>query len=838
MEVDKTIIATPLQFEVLNKISIVLLLREYDTLGLRNGWSCQNELISIKSFSREDEAILDEKSNALIIIDKFNLVGEQDDENHTLSEYELKFHLVSGNNTEDWKLVINDFIKKSNRQENKYAINYLLWLLNKDWSEIALRNALYTYPRECVSFVLDTIQKISKILSVDKQQSIQSLFLKFGRNYSIHNHQIIRQAVEQMIPYGEANYTHGIYINNLDKQNAIGLVNMLHNIYLSNKNSQICNDSDNSFIHLFYWLDNENEPLGDYDILISLFSYLTVALQRCVIKRYFHDIRNGHTTFSSQLIECLKDNQYSYITIWRECLYPNKGKDITIPLLLDSLLNVYKKNAIQTYNGVLDLAISNSNPYAPNITVKWHSIFPCCKEAGLVNSRFKGFIDYLYEGRFDEQKLNDDNEILLYIDELLSNYNKINGTTTLNKKNDNILCQILFSPVELQTLPTEDIQFDIKRISSFRTISDNIRKIAEKVSATSYRITPRNLKYVEKFFITERILIKPRVYEDINLNIYQYNASTGFYHQVRTERLKSKDDVERHIINSLEDELKQQYNGNYFELSGHDANKLDVMLKLYYYNFDVADNQNSDNFLYSPKANNSLCCPQLAKLSDAATGLSYYMCNGKHCFHNALKNQVIVNETDWRKYTFFHYVEIMGYPMMHKLEASYEPDEEVRRFTGLVRKAIKKYNTIQCKSCGHLMFPNKSNSNNYTYFACKNPDCPEYNQSYYINTCFYCKELIDARESTKCPNGRYICSSCLACCDDEQFEREISNTVRRYKSIPFYYQNLRGKGHNNKGIFYCPYCSIQVNEINRDQENIVFQCPNCGKTYSRRIKWD
>ena len=808
MGVDKTIIATPLQFEVLNKISIVLLLREYDAYGLPNGWSCQNKLISIKSLSREDEVLLEKKRNALIITDKFNLHGEQDAEKHTLPEYELKFHLVSGNNTEDWKLVINDFIKKSNQQENKYAINYLLWQLNKDWSEIALRNALYTYPRECVSFVLDTIQKISPILSFDKQQFIQSLFLKFSRNYSIHNHQIIRQAVEQMIPYGEAKYTRGIDINNLYKQNAIGLVNILHNIYLSNKYSKICNDSDNSFIHLFYWLDNENEPLGNYDILISLFSYLTVALQRCVIKRYFHDIRNGHTTFSSQLIEFLKDNPYSYITIWRECLYPNKEKDITIPLLLDSLMNVYKKNAIQTYNGVLDMAIRNSDPYAPNITVKWHSIFPNCKDAGLVNSQFIGFIDCLYEGKFNEQKLNDDNEIRLYIDELLSNYNKINGTTTLNKKKDNILCQILFSPEELQTFNNEDIQFDIKRISSFRTIPDNIRKIAEKVSATSYRITPRNLKYIDKFFITERILIKPRVCEDINLNIYQYNASTGFYHQVKTERLKSKDDIERHIVNSLEYELKQQYNGNYFEFSGHDTNKLDIIFKLYYYNFDAADNQYSNNFLYNPKANNSLCCPQLAKSSDVATGLSYYICNGKHCFHNVLKNQIIVNETDWREYTFFHYMEIMGYPMMHKLEANYEPDEEVRRFIGLVRKAIKKYDTIQCKSCGHLMFPNNSNSNNYTYFACKNPDCIEYNKSYYINTCFNCGILIDSRESKKCSNGRYICSSCLACCDDEQFEREISNTVRRYKSIPFYYHNLRGKGHNNKGIFYCPYCSI------------------------------
>ena len=188
------------------------MIREYDDAGFPKGWSCLNELISIKSISSEDEGVLGEKVRALIIVDKLHLADEQNDENSNLTEYELKFHLASGDNTNDWKVVINDFIKKSNRQDNKYAINYLLWHLDKDWSVIALRSALYSYPSESASFVIDVIQKISKILSIDRQQLIQSLFINLRRNYSIHNHQIIYQAVEQ-IDYITLNVPPGAFSN-------------------------------------------------------------------------------------------------------------------------------------------------------------------------------------------------------------------------------------------------------------------------------------------------------------------------------------------------------------------------------------------------------------------------------------------------------------------------------------------------------------------------------------------------------------------------------------------------------------------------------------------------
>lgn len=816
MEGNKTIIATPLPLDVLNKISLVMLLREYDAGGYHKDWSILNELISLKSVSKEDEVLLGENGNVLILIDELNGIGKQDDDRPTLLEYELKFHLVSGNNTGDWKVVINDFLKKANQKEKKYAFNYLLWLLDKDWSEMALRKALDSYTEECASFIIGTIQRISKILSLDKQRIVQSLFTGLGRDYNIYNHHILCQAVEQMIPYGDTSYTRYIKIH---KSNAIGLVNVLQNIYFSQKNSRIETDSDNPFVHLFYWLDNENEPLGDYNILEGLFPYLSERFQLYIIKRYFQDIRNGYTNFSPELIEQLKNNKYEHILIYRECLFP-QIRSITIPLLLDSLLNVYLKNPIQTYNGVLDIAIKNSNPYVCNAKVAWQVLFPLCNGGAIINRYFKGFIDCEKVGKLNEQKLLDEEKLRLFIENQLSGYEKEQNKIKIYK--NNAICQILTSE-PLKADESGDVEIDCSRIS-LKEVGENIKKYfyenATKLSESSYRINSRTLKLIDEFFIEDKLLIKPLPHEIKLVNNTDHSPVI----------LKSSEDVEKCIIDSLAKTLKQSYNGQFFEIDSSDSNLVEQVLKLYYYN----ENGYEEKFLYSYMYRD-LCCPELSETNDWATGLPYFKCRGKLCFKNALQSQIISNESNWRKYSFFHLLEIIKHPMIHETSAGYEPDEEIRRFIGLVHKVMKKYDIAKCRKCGHLMFPTKKNSNNnYMYFSCVNPDCPEYNHEHYINTCYNCGELIDSRQTQKCPNGRYICNNCLSCCCDEQIEKNIQMATVKYRSIPYYYLNLRGKGHNDKNMYYCPNCGSKLNETER--ENNEYYCPKCGNTYSRKIK--
>lgn len=815
MDGDKTIIATPLPFDVLKKVSLVLLFREYDAVGYYKDWSSLNELISLKSISREDEVLLGEKSNALIIIDELRRIGEQNCDMPALAEYELKFHLFSGNNANDWKAVINDFLKKANRKENKYALNYLLWSLDKDWSEMALRKALDSYTEECTSFIIDTIQRISKILSLDNQQIVQSLFISLGRDYKIKNHHILCQAVKQMIPYDDKS---DIQIH---KSNAIGLVNILQYIYniKSKKNSRIETDSDNPFIHLFYWFDNENEPLGNYNILEGLFPYLSEMFQLYVIKRYFQDIRNGYTNFSPELIEQLKNNRYEHILIYRECLFP-RIKRITIPLLLDSLLNVYLKNPIQTYNGVLDIAIKNSNPYVCNAKVAWQLLFPLCNGGAIINRYFAGFIDCEKVGKLNEQKLLDEEKLSLFIENQLFGHEKEQNKIKIYK--NNAICQILTSEPQMAD-ENGNVEIDCSRISP-KEVGENIKKYfyenATKLSESSYRINSRTLKLIDEFFIEDKLLIKPLPHEIKIVNNTDHSPVV----------LKSSEDVEKCIIDSLAKILKQSYNGQFFEIDSSDSNLVEQLLKLYYYNV----NGYEEKFLYS-YVYRDLCCPELSETNDCATGLPYFKCRGKLCFKNALQSQTISNESNWRKYSFFHLLEIIKHPMIHETSAGYEPDEEIRRFIGLVHKVMKKYDITKCSKCGHLMFPTKKNSNNnYMYFSCVNPDCPEYNYEHYINTCYNCGELIDSRQTQKCPNGRYICNNCLSCCCDEQFEKNIQMATVKYRSIPSYYLNLRGKGHNDKKMYYCPNCGSKLNETER--ENDEYYCPKCGNIYSRKIK--
>lgn len=607
----------------------------------------------------------------------------------------------------------------------------------------------------------------------------------------------------------------------INKYNAISLVRLLFSNYYNKKRPKICNDSDNPFIHLLYWLDNENKSLGDYNILETLFPYLSDRSKLYVIKRYFHDIRNGYTAFVPQLLENLKNNRYDYISIYRECLFPRNIHDISVPLLLDSLLNVYKKNPIQTFNGILDIAIKNSNPYSISDTVKWQSIFPHCKEAGLVNSKFKGFIDLFYEGKLDENKLNDSKKLQEFVDRLVSHYNS-------SSKKDTFVRKLLFNQ-NGQDLNNEITQLEISQISLTR-LSKNIREIfyskAEKVSDTSYIANVRDIRYLDEFVKIEKKLIKPSIHEGISLSITKYDSIDRRYYKNSIDIL-SLEDIRRHVSDLLENELKKYKD---FFIVEND-NQLNSILNTYYYYLEKIENEKyADNFLYSLSESSDLCCPSLSDTYDVATGLPYYNCRGRMCFHNLLQNQTIENETDWHKYTFFHLVEIMGYPIIQKEEAGYECGEEIKRFIGLVRKAIKKFDVLKCKSCGHLIFPvNRNSNNNYMYFACQNPDCSEYNKEYYINTCYNCGELIDSRESTKCPNGRYICQFCLSCCSNEQFENEIQRATRIYKRISSYYLNLQGKGHNDNNLFYCPCCGYQLNKI---EENI-FLCSKCQKKYSR-----
>ena len=124
------------------------------------------------------------------------------------------------------------------------------------------------------------------------------------------------------------------------------------------------------------------------------------------------------------------------------------------------------------------------------------------------------------------------------------------------------------------------------------------------------------------------------------------------------------------------------------------------------------------------------------------------------------------------------------------------------------------------------MFADRSSGfNQYNYYACVNPTCPEVSKVVYLNFCFKCKKgLIDSRDSVHCPNGWYICPTCLACCDDDLYERQAQRYILANRPVPYRVESKRGHGHNNHGLYYCPRCGTQLTEYRGR-----LACENCNR---------
>lgn len=303
------------------------------------------------------------------------------------------------------------------------------------------------------------------------------------------------------------------------------------------------------------------------------------------------------------------------------------------------------------------------------------------------------------------------------------------------------------------------------------------------------------------------------------------------------EELEAKE-VRKRCIASLKKELNSEITDDAFFELPYDRNLLSLTLKRFYFKATITENDKllQREFLTSSRQTSNFaqyCAPQLSEATNPAIDLPYFWCRGKECFHNNLDRQTLEEESNWRNYTFFHLSEIMGYPKLHKTVAGYEPELSVWQFIALTNKVMQKFRRLKCRACGHMMFTERTSGfNRYNYFKCANPTCAEVDHPVYLNFCFKCKKgLIDSRDTKQCPNGWYICPTCLACCDDEQYERQAQRYILTRRPVPQRIQEKRGHGHNDKGEFFCPKCGNPIQHVDDGHGNIFRGCPICKKNY-------
>lgn len=332
--------------------------------------------------------------------------------------------------------------------------------------------------------------------------------------------------------------------------------------------------------------------------------------------------------------------------------------------------------------------------------------------------------------------------------------------------------------------------------------------------------------------------------ESENLTPEQQKNRESQEYKVANERymLKEKEEVYKRTVDSLKKELGiQEYNGSYFELPYKRSTLVKIINKYYFKeSFKKDDNILSHEFLTSSCISDKFqpsCAPKLSETKNQAIDLPYFWCRGKECFRNNLEGQTLSENNNWRSYSLYHLTEIIGYPKLHMTIAGYEPDLVVRNFIAVASKAMQKFRRLKCRACGHLMFTDKSSGfNRYNYYSCINPTCSEAWKPVYLNFCYKCKKgLIDSRDSKQCPNGWYICPTCLACCDDAQYERQAQRYILSDNPVPDRIQRMLGHGHNDKGDYFCPDCGNHIEMVQDGHGDFFPGCPSCHKNYYENI---
>lgn len=824
----------------------------------------------------------------------------------------ITFHCVEPNNVKDWIKIINCFVIRSQNKEDKYTFMELLWALyNLDWKTEILISAWAKYPENTVPFLIREFQKFGKILSYNKQMALKTVMSNFNGHYDIYLPNIFRQTYKCV---ANDNFWPQKKLN-IEQLNLYSIIDIIFS------ESSILNETDknvssNSLIQLYSWLHGEH-PLADYNLILSVFPLLSEDVRFQIVKRYFHDIRNKHTSFDVNFIKDIKDNKFEDFIRYRYCVEsPAESVVLTVPLLCDTLITLHNSNgnSFQTFDGILDFAMTRCDTAHPAIDFGIQRFIPTCNRGAVYNiENFKGFIDYALIRKLNKDLITE--EHLRAVLSYLMDKHARRQTYPVCRYGDGT------------KIPDETFQYCGKRREYKTTVNGQERLQSYALECFKYcqyndrwYISHENLKYIQDFlhdknipysqtynisldmFSTNKlktyILSLPDKFTvlqngeflvhsynrrdvDNNFNLYliqefsdalrmrifpQQGALVGlqfdifgFWQEIKQvlpievlhnkqsdeykEALKKYEEREAHevrnrCIASLKKELNSEITEEGFFEIPYDYNLLSVTIKRYYFKGTIGETDalNKREFLTSSRPTSKFaqnCAPQLSEATNPTIDLPYFWCRGRECFQNNLATQTLEEESRWENYTFFHLSEIIGYPKLHKTVAGYEPEPSVRQFIAITNKVLQKFRRLKCRSCGHMMFTERTSGfNRYNYYECVNPTCAEVRHPVYLNFCFKCKKgLIDSRDTKQCPNGWYICPTCLACCDDEQYERQAQRYILTKRPIPSRIQEKRGCGHNDKGEYFCPKCGNPIQEIKDEHGNTFSGCIECNINY-------
>ena len=203
------------------------------------------------------------------------------------------------NSVQDYTICLNNCISRGQNKENKYYYLEILWLLDKTYIDASnLTEAINKYDVRYRTYILNLLRQIGHCLSVKKQQVLKNVCTSLNGQYDVYMPQMLTEAVQFLQKETDP-----------DNKNLFQLIDEFFkknvNAAYADKNGK----TDNPLLQLVCWFSNA-EKLSDYNTLIPLFAIVSEKTRLNIVKRYFHDVRCGNTTFDVQLLQQFVNNKF------------------------------------------------------------------------------------------------------------------------------------------------------------------------------------------------------------------------------------------------------------------------------------------------------------------------------------------------------------------------------------------------------------------------------------------------------------------------------------------------------------------------------------------------
>ena len=252
--------------------------------------------------------------------------------------------------------------------------------------------------------------------------------------------------------------------------------------------------------------------------------------------------------------------------------------------------------------------------------------------------------------------------------------------------------------------------------------------------------------------------------------------------------------------------------------------------------FNLKYNNKSEEVSYTRKEDvNTFCECRLSDKLDSHYNQAFHWCSNKPCFRPPIR---FMAESEWEHYRLLDFMRILKIPTDYTTRSG----KVIKHghyiiFSSYLKSFSTFYEHMFCRDCGCLLKP--KNISNYasaaiTEFHCANNDCKNKNVDIYINHCFNkkkCNEIIDSRDSAKCPNGQYICPKCGGCCSTDNFRFRISNLETTGGCVSSWLRDFvhNERGHWERNEYYCYICGKEMY-----MDNGTPTCNDCNITYQSK----